>query len=691
MQQVSPRNPAAMTTMLRISAPLFFVSLSCTALAQTPTSVDIQLIRSSTPGRLEVQVRANGASFQDVLSGLFFTIRWATTSTATLGTRTNTCPTGIPLTQQPIVVNPSVGGNPTYSNYCTYSSVPTSPLSDDGCSLPQGTWYTVMTVPVTGDVGCTVFQIVNDAYTAPNNKNYFCSLQGVDRTGSITPGAASLCKVDITMAGSATPGSLDVRVRVNGASFNQVVSGLFFTIRWASTSSASLGNGTTACLGGLPFQALNQQTNGGYKYRTYAALATQPLSETGCLWPADQWQTVITVPALGNSACTAFSLINDAFTAANNENFFCSLNGNDLTGNIVANQIWLCGLDCQGVANGPAVPGATCNDGVACTLNDVWSTACVCAGISSDTDGDGTCNALDGCPTDAAKIAPGSCGCGNLEPGSVCNDGNTTTYADVIAANCACTGSPGCLLTAKAFLEGPYNSVNARMSDNLRVQGWLPSSEPYTLLGYSFVGGGGETVSANVFNNSNANSAKVDWVIVELRSAANPATVVASRAAVLSRDGKINDLDGNSPTILLKAPPGALYYVAVRHRNHLGVMTATAQGFAANVATTVDFSFTGTACYGTAARKNVSGVETLWAGDANFNGQIKYTGNGNDRDPILTTVGSTTPNNTAIGYSNRDVNMDGQIRYTGTTNDRDPILVNVGSTTPNNVRVQQVP
>jgi hypothetical protein len=29
--------------------------------------------------------------------------------------------------------------------------------------------------------------------------------------------------------------------------------------------------------------------------------------------------------------------------------------------------------------------------------------------------------------------------------------------------------------------------------------------------------------------------------------------------------------------------------------------------------------------------------------------------------------------------------------YAGIGNDRDPILVNVGSTTPNNVRTQQVP
>ena len=42
-------------------------------------------------------------------------------------------------------------------------------------------------------------------------------------------------------------------------------------------------------------------------------------------------------------------------------------------------------------------------------------------------------------------------------------------------------------------------------------------------------------------------------------------------------------------------------------------------------------------------------------------------------------------------YSTRDLNLNGQVSYTYTGNDRDPILVNVGSTTPNNIRTQQLP
>lgn len=97
--------------------------------------------------------------------------------------------------------------------------------------------------------------------------------------------------------------------------------------------------------------------------------------------------------------------------------------------------------DCNGVVGGSALPGTPCNDGDACTVNDAWSAACQCTGtFSGDSDGDGVCNALDGCPNDPNKTAPGQCGCGNPEPGTPCSDGNPNTTGDVIGANCQCAG-----------------------------------------------------------------------------------------------------------------------------------------------------------------------------------------------------------------------------------------------------------
>jgi len=248
----------------------------------------------------------------------------------------------------------------------------------------------------------------------------------------------------------------------------------------------------------------------------------------------------------------------------------------------------------------------------------------------------------------------------------------------------------GIAVSPKVFLEGSYNPATGLMGDALRSGGLLPTTEPYTGLGYTHVSGGGETVAPAVLAIS-GNNAVVDWVIVELRDNAVPTTIVASRSALLQRDGDIVAVDGSSP-VTFTASAGT-YRVAVRHRNHLGAMTLNGVALSTSPAT-VDLTSAATGTYGTNARKSITGTFpalALWAGDVTFNGQVKYTGGGNDRDPILTTVGSTTPNNTVTMYSTRDVNLNGQVKYTGGANDRDPILINVGSTTPNATRTQQLP
>ncbi len=75
------------------------------------------------------------------------------------------------------------------------------------------------------------------------------------------------------------------------------------------------------------------------------------------------------------------------------------------------------------------VQGGACDDLNACTINDVISALCVCAGTFQDTDGDGICNANDPCPFLA-----------NLSNGQACDDGNVCTINDVVTA-CVCAGT----------------------------------------------------------------------------------------------------------------------------------------------------------------------------------------------------------------------------------------------------------
>lgn len=244
------------------------------------------------------------------------------------------------------------------------------------------------------------------------------------------------------------------------------------------------------------------------------------------------------------------------------------------------------------------------------------------------------------------------------------------------------------LLAARAKLDGPYVSATQLMNDNLRSSSLIPTTEPFTALGFTHVnGGGGETIGSGVLATTGVN-AIVDWVFLELRSGSPGYTVVATNSALIQRDGDIVGMDGTSPVTFNVAPGN--YHVAVRHRNHLGVMTASAVSLT-TTSTLVDLSSSVTATYGSNARKNVGGIMVLWAGNANGDGILKYTGSTNDRDPILVKIGGTIPTNTVGGYHREDVNLDGLVRYTGTGNDRDIILLNIGGTVPTSQLNQQLP
>jgi len=226
------------------------------------------------------------------------------------------------------------------------------------------------------------------------------------------------------------------------------------------------------------------------------------------------------------------------------------------------------------------------------------------------------------------------------------------------------------------------------MDAGLRSAGLVPLTEPYTSLGYPHIGGGGESTTQSVLNISGA-SAVVDWVVIELRNKLNSTQVLATRSALILRNGNVVATDGVSdPAFSMSADN---YFIAVRHRNHLGIMTNAAIPLSAT-ASQLDFSNGSIPLYGgTGATNTLGGRAVLWAGDGNGDGTLRYTGANNDRDPILVRVGGSVATATYNGYSRTDVNMDGIVKYTGVGNDRDPILVNIGGTVATATRAASLP
>ena len=227
------------------------------------------------------------------------------------------------------------------------------------------------------------------------------------------------------------------------------------------------------------------------------------------------------------------------------------------------------------------------------------------------------------------------------------------------------------------FLEGAMNGTTMRT--DLRMADLLPVTDPYGLNVLL-----GDPVLART-----GLATPVDWVKVELRDAGDPTLVVDEIAAMLLTNGRVVMPSGDQPLRFEDAPRGN-YHVVVRHRNHLGAMTAEALHFGQQVRS-VDFRQPALATWGIDARRIEGGLAMLWSGDVNGDGTLKYTGTGNDRDPILAFLGGAVPTVMDSGYVHHDVNLDAAVKYTGANNDRDPILNNIGGSVVTDIREEQLP
>jgi photosystem II stability/assembly factor-like uncharacterized protein len=231
----------------------------------------------------------------------------------------------------------------------------------------------------------------------------------------------------------------------------------------------------------------------------------------------------------------------------------------------------------------------------------------------------------------------------------------------------------------KAFLQGPYNTTSGTMDAGLNSLGTLAASatsQPYNIAPWNYTGS--EAVSPTFFA-SHTNI--VDWVLVELRTGTGSGTVVGKRAGFLLANGSIVDTDGSS-ALAFPGLTSGYYYIVVRHRNHIPVMSA-ANVWLPKIASSgynIDFTTAQTKAYGTTPMKEVvTGVFGLQAGDVNKDLLVRYNGAANDRSVIFASVGSLT--GVLSGYYLEDANLDGYVKYNGTANDRQVIYNTVGTLT----------
>lgn len=216
----------------------------------------------------------------------------------------------------------------------------------------------------------------------------------------------------------------------------------------------------------------------------------------------------------------------------------------------------------------------------------------------------------------------------------------------------------------KVFLQGPLiNPATANlMNDDLRQNALIPTISPYE---------DGATCSASVFDTS-GNDAIVDWVWLELRALNDNTTIVKSRSALVQRDGDVVDMDGTSH-IEMQAPPNN-YYIVIKHRNHLGVMSSNTFGLREEATTTIDFTDNTFLTYGSNAQVQLSSGNTaLWSGDLNNDTKIQFSGAGNDVNTLKDFIIANAPlpllTIPVSGYFNEDLDLNGQAKFSGSDND----------------------
>lgn len=176
--------------------------------------------------------------------------------------------------------------------------------------------------------------------------------------------------------------------------------------------------------------------------------------------------------------------------------------------------------------------------------------------------------------------------------------------------NCE-TLSVGAVVQIRAFLQGAYDTASGLMRTDLADGGLLPLTQPYTTLPWNYAGN--EIVAAFAPD-------VVDWVLVELRDPTDNTVIVATKSALLLNNGFIQDINGSLGVVFAGIPTGD-YYVVVRHRNHLAVISSTTITLPNLIP--YDFTIAVTQALGTNQMSELAqGVYGLCGGDINGDGVI---------------------------------------------------------------------
>jgi hypothetical protein len=193
------------------------------------------------------------------------------------------------------------------------------------------------------------------------------------------------------------------------------------------------------------------------------------------------------------------------------------------------------------------------------------------------------------------------------------------------------------LADVKVLLEGAYDTAGDTMRTTLRQNDLLPLSSPYTEAPRTIL-----EMPQNI----------VDWIYVGLRSEAAGA-MVSQESFLLKNDGTIVEEDGSTAEIGLPGVGAGDYFLMVRNRSQLAVMSNLTIQLRDSATTCYNFTDSNARYRGAnSAAELVENRWGMWAGDITQDGEI-------------TTSDFTEWYNAArigeSGYTTSDLNLDGQV------------------------------
>ncbi len=249
------------------------------------------------------------------------------------------------------------------------------------------------------------------------------------------------------------------------------------------------------------------------------------------------------------------------------------------------------------------------------------------------------CNAVD--IPDIVYDCDGNivCSIGEVLPDQFCQ-GTWTVTENLWNCGDPIGADAGSNIEMKILLEGSY-IANGTMSDQLNTEGVIPLDHPYSGAPYnnnqSF---GLSSIPANV----------MDWILVEAREEAE-VSLGLSAVGFLMTDGSIVDPLNMGP-LKLALEETSEYYLVIRHRNHLDVITDSA---VSPSAMSFDFTTSDTGIMGDFQLKESSdGYFYMYSGDYNQDGIISVTDfDGWKLAPALLNV-----------YNQADFSLDGTVQVT---------------------------